>query len=424
MPKACSVRSNCTAGSLITIDHEGVAALAAKTRHVEIPVTAIVDVVLTGPTIMANGRLELVVRTTDGDSRYDPKAPNPFSVSFLAKDLDGFRNVAQSIEAAKPAEPAAIEPPKPEKRRPFWRRGAFWSMAALAVVFCCLMNSCGSVSDDSATESMPDVVGLDYAHVHQALADYHDVDYIDLKGNPTLSGVATKQSPKAGAKVSHSTGITVILDPQGKTKEQKEQKLSKRVADCKDKDAATVIAGLDADKLTGTIKTSSNDPADMADTIRGSIVQGTAYIVTDAIVDNGKIDLVVDTVAHHNRELASQQIPAMCEAAGKQAHPYGFKVPLFSDNSGVVFSDDTNWSYSFEANITNAFEAVAKGADHLYRYPDRPEHRGEQAASTSAGHPNTPRPVFQDVDGAFLYAAVRMSRQSGRVRRRRGDVGA
>lgn len=121
MPKACSVRSNCTAGSLITIDHEGVAALAAKTRHVEIPVTAIVDVVLTGPTIMANGRLELVVRTTDGDSRYDPKAPNPFSVSFLAKDLDGFRNVAQSIEAAKPAEPAAIEPPKPEKRRPFWR---------------------------------------------------------------------------------------------------------------------------------------------------------------------------------------------------------------------------------------------------------------------------------------------------------------
>ncbi len=164
-------------GSLITIDHEGVAALAAKTRHVEIPVTAVVGVVLTRPTIMANGRLDLVVRTTDGDSRYDPKAPNPFSVSFLAKDLDGFRNVAQSIEAAKPAEPAAIEPPKPEKRRPFWRRGAFWSMAALAVVFCCLMNLCGSVSDDSATESMPDVVGMDYAHVHQALADYHDVDY-------------------------------------------------------------------------------------------------------------------------------------------------------------------------------------------------------------------------------------------------------
>lgn len=386
MPKVCSVRSNCTAGSLITIDHEGVAALAAKTRHVEIPVTAIVDVVLTGPTIMANGRLDLVVRTTDGDSRYDPKAPNPFSVSFLAKDLDGFRNVAQSIEAAKPAEPAAIEPPKPEKRRPFWRRGAFWSMAALAVVFCCLMNSCGSVSDDSAAESMPDVVGMDYAHVHQALADYHDVDYIDLKGNPTLSGVATKQSPKAGAKVSHSTGITVTLDPQGKTKEQKEQKLSKRVADCKDKDAATVIAGLDADKLTGTIKTSSNDPADMADTIRGSIVQGTAYIVTDAIVDNGKIDLVVDTVAHHNRELASQQIPAMCEAAGKQAHPYGFKVPLFSDNSGVVFSDDTNWSYSFEA--------VAKGADHLYRYPDRPEHRGEQH-QLAPGIRTRPAPSFR-----------------------------
>lgn len=185
-------------GSLITIDHEGVAALAAKTRHVEIPVTAVVDVVLTRPTIMANGRLDLVVRTTDGDSRYDPKAPNPFSVSFLAKDLDGFRNVAQSIEAAKPAEPAAIEPPKPEKRRPFWRRGAFWSMAALAVVFCCLVNSCGSVSDDSAIESMPDVVGMDYAHVHQALADYHDVDYIDLKGNPTLSGVATKTEPEGG----------------------------------------------------------------------------------------------------------------------------------------------------------------------------------------------------------------------------------
>lgn len=36
-------------------------------------------------------------------------------------------------------------------------------------------------------------------------------------------------------------------------------------------------------------------------------------------------------------------------------------MPLFSDNSGVVFSDDTNWSYSFEANITNAFGAVAKG---------------------------------------------------------------
>lgn len=105
-------------------------------------------------------------RTTDGDGRYDPKSPNPFSVSFLAKDLDGFRNVAQSGEAAKPAEPAAIEPPKPEKRRPFWRRGAFWFMAALAVFFCCLMNSCGSVSGDSAAESMPDVVGMDYAHVH------------------------------------------------------------------------------------------------------------------------------------------------------------------------------------------------------------------------------------------------------------------
>lgn len=129
-----------------------------------------------------------------------------------------------------------------------------------------------------------------------------------------------KQSPKAGAKVSHSTGITVTFDPQGKTKEQKEQELSKRVADCKDKDAATVIAGLDADKLTGTIKTSSNDSADMADTIRGSIAQGTAYIVTDAIVDNGKIDLVVDTVAHH-KSGAGQPADSRDVRSRRQAGP-------------------------------------------------------------------------------------------------------
>ncbi len=62
-------------GSLITIDHEGVAALAAKTRHVEIPVTAVVGVVLTRPTIMANGRLDLVVvpQTAIADTTRSPR---------------------------------------------------------------------------------------------------------------------------------------------------------------------------------------------------------------------------------------------------------------------------------------------------------------------------------------------------------------
>lgn len=62
-------------GSLITIDHEGVAALAAKTRHAEIPVTAVVGVVLTRPTIMANGRLDLVVvpQTAIADTTRRPR---------------------------------------------------------------------------------------------------------------------------------------------------------------------------------------------------------------------------------------------------------------------------------------------------------------------------------------------------------------
>ncbi len=173
-------------------------------------------------------------------------------------------------------------------------------MAALAVVFCCLVNSCGSVSDDSATESMPDVVGMDYAHVHQALADYHDVDYIDLKGNLTLSGVATNRAQRRARRCRTPPGSPSTLDPQGKMKEQKEQELSKRVADCKDKDAATVIAGLDADKLTGTIKTSQTLHRHGGHH-QGGIAQGTAYIVTDAIVRQRKDRSGRGHGGHHNR---------------------------------------------------------------------------------------------------------------------------
>lgn len=249
----------------------------------------------------------------------------------------------QSGEAAKPAEPAAIEPPKPEKRRPFWRGGgAFWSMAALTVFFCCLMNSCGSVSDGSATESMPDVVGMDYAHVHQALADCHDVDYIDLKGNPTLSGVATKQSPKAARRCRTPPGSPSLSTRKARRKSRRSRnyrngwptaRIRTRLRSSRDWMPTSCPA---PSRQARTILPTWRAPSGVASP------KAPRTSCTDAIVDNGGIDLVVDTVAHHNRELASQQIPAMCEAAGKQAHPYGFKVPLFSDNSGVVFSNDTN----------------------------------------------------------------------------------
>lgn len=150
------------------------------------------------------------------------------------------------------------------------------------------------------------------------------------------------------------------------------------MADCKDKDAATVIAGLDADKLPGTIKTSSNDPADMAGTIRGGIAQGTAYIVTDAIVDNGRIDLVVDTVAHHNRELASQQIPAMCEAAGKQATRTGSRCRCSRIIAAWCSPTIRTGPTRSKRILPMRSELWPGGADYLYRYPDRPEHRGER----------------------------------------------
>lgn len=354
-------------GDLVTIDHKGVGAMAARTHHVELPVTAVAAVALTEPTAAENGRLDLTVRTTEGDSHYDPQAPNPFSMTFTARQLDDFRAVAEAIDAARPLEPVAIEPPKPERKKPFWRRGAFWTVVALVAVVCCLVNSCGG-SDDSATESMPNVVGMSYAQAQLALDGYTDVDYVDANGFPVTSGAVTGQKPKAGTKVSHSAGITVTVDPLGKTKEQKAREAAQKKAEqlrqqaenCKDKNAADVIAELDAKGLTGTIKTDSNAAGDQADTVRGGIASGTAYTVTDATVDDGKIDLVVDTAAHHNRELAKQQIPGLCSTAGQRAYPYGFKVPMFSASGDVTFTDDTNWTYTFEANITNAFGATAK----------------------------------------------------------------
>lgn len=84
------------------------------------------------------------------------------------------------------------------------------------------------------------------------------------------------------------------------------------------------------------------------------------YTVSNATVDNGRIDLTVDTTAHCIREQTTSQILGLCMTAGERIYPYGFKVPLFSSSDDVTFADDTHWSYTFEANITNAFGATAK----------------------------------------------------------------
>lgn len=56
----------------------------------------------------------------------------------------------------------------------------------------------------------------------------------------------------------------------------------------------------------------------------------------------------------------ANRIPGLGRTAGEQAYPYGFKVPWTSGNSGVMFTDDVNWTYTFEANVTNMFNAIAK----------------------------------------------------------------
>lgn len=358
-------------GTLVTIDRKGLAATAARASHVEFPVTAVAAVDIIEPMAKKNGRLDLTVRTTEGDTLYDPKKPNPYSVEFPSGELDEFRRVARAIDSAKPAIPVAIEPPKPDPAKPLWKSGGFWGVIILFVLICGLIGSCGGGSDESNNLTMPDVTGITQIDAQEKLTGFYSIKYVNSETGADwtgFSGVVTRQEPKAGTKMSDMTDVTLYIDPQGKTKEQKKQEAEKkkqeelqsRANDCKDKDAATVIAALDADKLTGTIKTNSNVTTDMADTIRTGISQGAAYIVTGATVDNGRIDLIVDTVAHHNRELASQQIPALCETAGKQAYPYGFKVPWFSDHGSVLFTDDANWTYTFQANVTNVFGATAK----------------------------------------------------------------
>lgn len=185
-------------------------------------------------------------------------------------------------------------------------------------------------------------------------------------------GTVSGQKPKAGTQVRTSDKVVVTLDPFGRTSKERaaekrkqeakerENQLRQQAEGYKNGNAADVIAELDAKGLTGTIKTDPKAPTDQADAVRSGIASGTAYIVTDATVDGGKIDLVVDTAANHNRELAKQQIPGLCSTAGKQAYPYGFKVPMFSSPGDVTFTDDTNWTYTFEANVTNVFGATAK----------------------------------------------------------------
>lgn len=147
-------------------------------------------------------------------------------------------------------------------------------------------------------------------------------------------------------------------------KRERERKLFDQARGYEGKDAATVISELDSQSLTGTIKTNANINVDMANTIRGSIADGISYIVTSATATDGKINLIVDTLDHYNREqrIEAAKLPIMtaCEDAGKKAYPYGFKRPLTGADNGVVFSDDTNWSYTFEANITNMFKATMK----------------------------------------------------------------
>ena len=118
------------------------------------------------------------------------------------------------------SESLSLARPKSERGKPFWKSGAFWVVVALVVVFCWMVNSCGA-ADDSATQSMPNVVGLSCEQARRAFEDYQNVDYVDAKGSPVASGAVTGQKPKAGARISHSTEITVTVDPLGKTKEQK-----------------------------------------------------------------------------------------------------------------------------------------------------------------------------------------------------------
>lgn len=309
-------------GNLITLDHRGVGAMAAKTHHVEFPVTAIAAVGLVEPTSKGNGRLDLTVRTTEGDRCYDSRKPNPFSMEFPASHLDEFKAVAEAIDAARPVNPIAIEPPKPERGKPFWKSGAFWVVVALVVVFCWMVNSCGA-ADDSATQSMPNVVGLSCEQARRAFEDYQNVDYVDAKGSPVASGAVTGQKPKAGTRISHSTEITVTVDPLGKTKEQKtreaaeerDRQLRRQASGYKGQDAGPIINDLEGKQLLGAVRI-GEDTSDQVDAVKSGIAAGTAYTVSNATVDNGRIDLTVDTIAHCIREQATSQILGLCMTAG------------------------------------------------------------------------------------------------------------
>lgn len=240
----------------------------------------------------------------------------------------------------------------------FLKNKVFWIVLAVLLAIGCII---GFGDDGDSKEAMPNVVGQRYDVASKTLNDYYDVKYVDKDGNATLGGVVTKQQPKAGTQVSHSDEITITLDPLGKTPEEKaKEALNKQAEDSKNQNASDVINNLESRKILGTVKTNKNVGIDQIDIIKNGIASGTAYVVTDANVNNGKIDLIVDTVAHHNRELASLQIPELCVKQGEQQYPYGFKQPMFSNSSGVSFSDPSNWTYSFEANITNAFGATAK----------------------------------------------------------------
>lgn len=307
-------------GSLITVDHHGIGALSAKTRHVEVPISAVVKAELTEPNGRKNGHLDLMVRTTEGDTVYDPKGANPLSVDFATKDLADFQTLAEAINGAKPVEPVAIDPLNPKNKVPFWKNKTVWITAAVLVVFCCLVNSCGGSTSGTAATSN-----------------------------------ATGQSQ------------TKTTTDQAAEKKRNEE-LQSQADGYKEQDGATVINDLESKGLLGTVKTGVKVPSDQVDTIKGGIANGTSYIVTDATVDNGKIDLIVDVTEHYNRERDIAAATTEQRNALTKAKTYsnmmdmsrrGIYDQLTSQYGDKFSADDANWALDHLQADYNA-NALAK----------------------------------------------------------------
>jgi hypothetical protein len=226
---------------------------------------------------------------------------------------------------------------------------------------------CGEESD----VAVPNVVGMDYAKAISSLAkESFAAEAKDETGKMVTTGKVESQEPKAGTKAKKGSKVTLTVTVGADTRPSYSKEQAQALVG---KNGTDAISELESKNVLGNvyIENDLQKGTNKVQQVKDDTAAGIAYIVTGATYHswtNGKVDITVDTVAHHEAVEKTKvdastgaAIVTACDAAGDQQFPYGYKPESVA---GVLQppmkKDDGTYFYKLQAKVRNQYKAERK----------------------------------------------------------------